>query len=90
MPISEWHGDAVTSPTLEIWSLFGQNFSTFGHIIQLHSHLSEVMFIFLLSAKALLRLFCHSFLPLMAKQTLPLNELELFDNSNSLHQIWAN
>jgi len=36
-------GDAVTSPTLEKWLLFGQKFSTFGQIIQLCSRLSGVV-----------------------------------------------
>jgi len=60
-------GDAVASPTLENWPLFGQKFSTFGQIIQLHSHLGVVVSILPATAKILLRLFCHSFLPLMAK-----------------------
>jgi len=32
-------GDAVPSPTLDNWPLFGQKFSTFGQITQMHSHL---------------------------------------------------
>jgi len=39
--ISIWHGDAgdaVTSPMLKNWPLFGQKFSKFG---QLPSHVSE-------------------------------------------------
>jgi len=36
-------GDAVTSPTLENWPLFGQKFWTFGQIIQLHSHFAEAV-----------------------------------------------
>jgi len=39
-------GDAVASPTLKNWPLFGQKFSKFGQSIQLHSHVSEVVSIF--------------------------------------------
>jgi len=39
-------GDAVASPTLKNWPLFGQNFSKFEQSIQLHSHVSEVVSIF--------------------------------------------
>jgi len=60
-------GDAVASPTLENWPLFGQKCSAFGKIIQLHPYLSEVVSILPSMAKPLLRLFCHSFLLLMAK-----------------------
>jgi len=48
-------------------AIFGQKFWTFGQIIQLHSHLSEVLFVLPSTAKALLRIFCNSFLPLTAK-----------------------
>jgi len=34
-------GDAFASLTLKIWPLFGQKFSKFGQIIQLHSHVSR-------------------------------------------------
>jgi len=53
--------DAVVSPKLENWPLFGQKFSIFGQIMQLHSHLIEVMLMLPSAAKALLRLFCHFF-----------------------------
>ena len=36
-----WHGDAgdaVASPMLKGWPLFGKNFSTFGQSLQLLSH----------------------------------------------------
>jgi len=36
-------GDAVVSPTLKNWPLFGQKFSKFGKFIQLHSLVSEVV-----------------------------------------------
>jgi len=36
--ISIRHGDAVASPTLKNWLLFGQKFSKYGQSIQLHSH----------------------------------------------------
>jgi len=36
-------GDAVASPTLKNWPLFGQKFSKLGQSIQLHSHVSEVV-----------------------------------------------
>jgi len=52
--ISVWHGDAgdaVASPTLKKWPLFGQKFSTFGPTLQLHSHVSEVASIFPIKAK---------------------------------------
>jgi len=39
-------GDAVASPTLQNWPLFGQKFSNFGQSIQLHSHASEEVSIF--------------------------------------------
>jgi len=41
LPISVRHGDAgdaVASPTLKNWPLFGQKFSKFGQSVQLHSH----------------------------------------------------
>jgi len=44
--ISVPHGDAgdeVASPMLENWPLCGQNFWTFGQIMQLHSQLSEAV-----------------------------------------------
>jgi len=44
--ISAWYGDAVVSPMLKNWPLFGQKFSTFGQSIQLLSHVSEVVSIF--------------------------------------------
>jgi len=44
-------GDAVASPTLKNWPLFGQNFSKFGQSVQLHSHVSEVVSIFQTEAK---------------------------------------
>jgi len=47
--ISVRHGDAgvaVASPKLKNWPLFGQKFSTFGQSMQLHSRVSEVVFIF--------------------------------------------
>jgi len=44
-------GDAVASPTLKNWSLFGQKFSKFGQGIQLHAHVSEVVSIFQTKAK---------------------------------------
>jgi len=74
--ISVWHGnagDAVSSPKLKHWPLFGQKFSTFGQSIQVHSRVSEVASIFPTKAKSWpkrqndLRLFCHFFSPLMAK-----------------------
>jgi len=34
-----------------------------------------------------LRLFCHSFFPLMTNKTLLFSELESCSNSNSFHQI---
>jgi len=43
MVISVRHGDAVASPILKNWPLFGQKFSKFGQSIQLHSHASEVV-----------------------------------------------
>jgi len=89
--------DAVASPTLKIWPLIGQKFSAFGQSIELHSHVNEVVSIFPPNAKIMtkstansLRLFFHYFLPPMAKQTLPLSELETGGNDNRLHQIWAN
>jgi len=39
--ISVQHGDAedaIASPMLKNWPLFGQKFSKFGQNIQLHSH----------------------------------------------------
>jgi len=45
--ISVRRGDAVASPTLKNWPLFGKNFSTFGQSMQLHSHISEVVSMFL-------------------------------------------
>ena len=44
-------GDAVASPTLKNWPLFGKKFSKFGQSIQLHSHVSEVVSIFQTKAK---------------------------------------
>ena len=44
-------GDAVASPKLKNWPLFGKNFSTFGQSIQLHSRVSEVESIFPTKAK---------------------------------------
>jgi len=44
-------GDAVASPKLKNWPLFGQTFSTFGQSIQLHSRVSEVVSIFPTKAK---------------------------------------
>jgi len=44
--ISVRHGDAVASPTLKNWPLFGQKFSKFWQSIQQHSHVSEVVSIF--------------------------------------------
>jgi len=41
--ISVRQGDAVASPMLENWPLFGQNFLRCGQIIQLHSHLTEAV-----------------------------------------------
>jgi len=52
--ISVWHGDAgdaVASPTLKNWPLFGQKFSILGKSIQLHSHVGEVVSIFPAKAK---------------------------------------
>ena len=43
-------GDAVASPTLKNWPLFGQKFSKFGQSTQLHSHVSEVVSIFQIKA----------------------------------------
>jgi len=43
MVISVQHGDAVASPMLKNWPLFGQKFSKFGQSTQLHSHVSEVV-----------------------------------------------
>jgi len=54
VPISVRHGDAgdaVASPTLKNWPLFGQKFSTFGQSMQLHSHVSDVASIFPTKAK---------------------------------------
>jgi len=82
-------GGAVAFPTLENLPLFWQKFSTFRQITQLHPHLSEVVSILSSDAKALQRLFCHSVLPQLAKQTLPLSEHEAFGNSNRL-PIWTN
>ena len=44
-------GDAVASPTLKNWPLFGQKISKFGQSIQLHSHVSDVVSIFQTKAK---------------------------------------
>jgi len=44
-------GDAVASPTLKNWPLFGQKFSKFGQSVQLHSHVSEAVSIFQTKAK---------------------------------------
>jgi len=47
--IGLWHGDAgdaVASPTLKNWPLFGKKFSTFGQSMQLHSLISEIVSIF--------------------------------------------
>ena len=44
-------GDTVASPTLKNWPLFGQRFSKFGQSLQLHSHASDVVSIFLTKAK---------------------------------------
>jgi len=52
--ISVWHGDAgdaVASPTLKNWPLFGQKFSKFGQSIQLPSHASGAVSIFQTKAK---------------------------------------
>jgi len=49
--ISVQHGDAVASPTLKNWPLFGQKFSKFGQSIQPHSHVSEIVSIFQTKAK---------------------------------------
>jgi len=74
-PLSVWHGDAgdaVASPNMKNWPLFGQKCLTFGQSIQLHSRVSEVVSIFPTKAKQCpkqqnnLRLFCHFFSPLMA------------------------
>jgi len=43
--------DAVASPTLKNWPLFGPNFSKFGQLIQLHSHVKEVESVFQTKAK---------------------------------------
>jgi len=51
LPIRVRHGDAVASPALKIWPLFGQKFSKFRQIIQLHSHVNEVVSIFQTKAK---------------------------------------
>ena len=45
-------GDAVASPTLKNWPLFGQKFSKFGQNIQLHSHVSEVGLVSIVQTKA--------------------------------------
>jgi len=37
-------GDAVASPTMKHWPLFGQKFLKFGPSIHLHSHVSESIF----------------------------------------------
>jgi len=44
-------GDAVASPTLKKWPLFGQNFQKFGQSIQLYLHVSEVVSTFRTKAK---------------------------------------
>jgi len=44
-------GDAVASPKLKNWPLFGQKFSKFGQSMQLHSHVSDVVSIFQTKAK---------------------------------------
>ena len=49
--ISVWHGDAVTSPKLKNWPLFGQKFSIFGQSIQLHLRESELVSIIPTKAK---------------------------------------
>jgi len=49
--ISVRHGDAVASPMLKNWPLFGQKFSKFGQTVQLHSHVSELVSIFQTKAK---------------------------------------
>jgi len=52
MSIRHWDaGDAVATPMLKNWPLFGQKFSTFGQSMQLHSHVSEVVSIFPTKAK---------------------------------------
>jgi len=44
-------GDAVASPAVKNWSLFGQKFSKFGQSIQLHLQVSEVVSISQTKAK---------------------------------------
>jgi len=44
-------GDAVASPTLKNWPLFGQQLSKLGQSIQLHSHVSEAASIYQTKAK---------------------------------------
>jgi len=39
-------GDAVASPTLKNWPIFGQKFSKFGQSMQQHSHVGAVVSIF--------------------------------------------
>jgi len=91
--VSVRHGDAreaVSSPTLANRPLFGKIFSSFGQIIWLHSQSSGVVFILPSMAKAFLRLFCHSFLPLMAKESLPFSErfCLCWENRHCLEVNW--
>jgi len=44
-------GDAVASPMLKNWPLFGQKISTLGQPTHLHSHISEIVYIFPTKAK---------------------------------------